>query len=207
MKRLSLVQKIILAITAGVFPFLIIGCGTSQPPRFYTLQSVTSRAAAVDSVSKKESVISLGVGPVEIPDYVDQAQIITRAGRNQLNVAEFDLWGGSLKDGVARVLLENLSVFLTPHAVTVVSWRSYVPTTYRVPVNIIRLDAVKGGDVTVQARWVVVAKDKTLGMIRETSVKKPVKGNEYSDVVAAMGDALEDLSRDISAEVRRTVAR
>ena len=207
MKRASLVQKIILAIITGVFPFLLIGCGSSQPPRFYTLQSVISQAPAVDSRSKKESLISLGVGPVEIPDYLDEAQIITRAGRNQLTVAEFDLWGGSLKEGVGRVLLEDLSSFLAPHGVTVVSWRSYMPTTYRVPVNIIRLDAVRGGDVLLQARWVVVAKDKTAGALRETSVKKPVKGNEYSDVVAAMSDALEDLSRDISAEVRRTLTR
>ena len=55
----------------------------------------------------------IGVGPITVPKYLDRPQIVTRSGRNQLALGEFDRWAEPLQDNVLRVLAENLA-FLIP---------------------------------------------------------------------------------------------
>ena len=40
-------------------------------------------------------------------------------------------------------------------------------------------------------------------MIKETSVSKPIRGNDTRAAVAAMSAAVNDFSRQVAAEVRR----
>jgi uncharacterized lipoprotein YmbA len=56
--------------------------------------------------------VSVSIAPVEVPDYLDRLQIVTRDGNNGLKLAEFDRWGGSLGENIATVLVENLSLLL-----------------------------------------------------------------------------------------------
>jgi hypothetical protein len=186
----------------------LTACGTSQAPRIYTLRS-TATPAPEAVLGQKEAPVVVGIGPVEIPDYLDQPQIITRTGPTRLSISEFDLWGGSLKEDVSRVLLENLSHFLNPSEIRAIFWKSYIPCSFRVPVTILRLDATRGGNVLLRARWALVGKDlQTLGAnMHEMNITKPVKGNDPGDVVAAMSEALEELSKYIASDVKRFSAQ
>jgi uncharacterized protein len=177
MNTLRAARRIVLALAVAVLPFCLLACGSSQAPRLYTLNSIASSSSTEPQKQEGSSVL-IGVGPIEIPDYLDQAQIITRTSRNQLNISEFDLWGGSLKEDVSRVLLEDLSSLLTPSGIAIVSWKSYVPCTVRLPITILRLDATRGGTVSLRAKWAVIRKDvHKFEVLRETVLTKPVKGN------------------------------
>jgi uncharacterized protein len=203
MSTIRSARALILAVAVMILPFCVAGCGSSQSPRIYTLNAIT--LPSQDNLPPQtDPDMIVGIGPVVIPDYIDQAQIITRTTANQLSIAEFDLWGGSLKEDVTRVLIENLGTLLRPAGVTVVFWKSYVPCSLKVPVTILRLDATRGGSVLLRARWAVVGQDShKFEVLREAVLTKPVKGNESSDVVAAMSEALEALSRDIASDVKR----
>jgi uncharacterized protein len=203
MNTLASARIMTLFVAVAVLPFCIAGCGTSQSPRIYTLNTMPLPAHD-DDLREEDPGVIVGIGPIEIPDYLDQAQIITRTSANQLSIAEFDLWGGSLREDVARVLVENIRPLLRPAGVSVLFWKSYVPCTFKVPVSIVRLDATRGGSVTLKARWAVVGKDlQKFEVLRETVLTKPVKGNESSDVVTAMSEALGALSLDIASDVKR----
>jgi uncharacterized lipoprotein YmbA len=200
-------RYLILALVVAAVPMFLIGCGTSPTPRFYTLQSVTF-PEKTDYISFKNAKVAVGVGPVEIPDYLDQAQIVTRTDQNRLIVAEFDLWGGSLKTDVTRVLVENLSALLAGDGMSIFSWRAHVPNMHKLPVSLIRFDAAPGGKVSLKARWAVVGKDNiNLGTMREAAIVKPVKGGQYSDVVAAMSEALEELSKEMAADIKTCLSQ
>ena len=56
--------------------------------------------------------LTIGVGPIRFPDYLDRPGIVTRSSGNTIEIAEFDLWAGSLKDDFMRILAENLSILL-----------------------------------------------------------------------------------------------
>ena len=82
------------------------------PTRFYLLPTLTDVSSPA---AMGERALTIGVGPVTLPPYLDRPQIVTRASRAQLHLAELDQWAASLQDTVARVLAENLSL-LMPHS-------------------------------------------------------------------------------------------
>jgi len=196
----------ILPITIVIF--LIIGCSTvSPPPKFYTLNPISPvKPAGIYSVSDSDTVF--GIGPVEIPDYLDKPQIVTRTAENELILSEFNLWGGSLKIDVARVLIENISSLLASEGITVVSWKTSVPKAYRIPIYILRFDASADNSISLKAKWGIVAKDgKTVESIREFSITKPIRGKDYKDIVYAMSDVLTDLSKEIASIIQSTAKK
>ncbi|OPY76107.1 MAG: hypothetical protein A4E64_01658 [Syntrophorhabdus sp. PtaU1.Bin058] len=194
-------------ICIGIIPFLAAGCGTSAPSRFYTLNSLKS-AGPVQGPAGENAETIVRIGPVNIPDYVDRPQIVTRTGQNEIRVAEFDRWGGSLRNDISRVLIEDLSSILAAGRITVVSWKQYAPGAYRVPLTISRLDVTPGGNLYLKVQWSIIDKDgKTVAAIRESDISRPVNGTEYSAAVIAISDALADLSREVAASIRSAAAK
>jgi len=85
------------------------GCLCTPPSRFYLLPTLTDVSSPA---AMGERALTIGVGPVTLPPYLDRPQIVTRASRAQLHLAELDQWAASLQDTVARVLAENLSLLM-----------------------------------------------------------------------------------------------
>jgi hypothetical protein len=171
------------------------------------LTSLGFPGEAGEVVADSQSVI-VRIGPVEIPDYLDRPQIVTRTAVNELSLGDFDLWGGSLRTDIERVLVENLSVLFAKDHISVVGWKSRYSTVGSVPVRLDRFDAVPGDTVVLRARWGIHGKDgKMLGVPRDMMVTKPVKGFGYGNVVAAMSDALADLSQDMAVGIKSAVVK
>jgi len=196
MKRERLVR--IAAVGVVMVSLLLGGCGLSRSPKFYILSPVNSPGAAGKQAVLSEPTVAVGIGPVEIPDYLDRPQIVTRTAQNGLEVAQFHRWGGLLKPDVARVLIENLSAQLADQ-VAVVPWRRGVPLQHRVAVDVTRFDAMPGDSVWLKAQWTIFGQDgKSVAMARESNVREPVADRDYATVVAAMSKALGSLSQDMA---------
>jgi uncharacterized protein len=172
---------------------MLAGClGTSRPARFYALEPVQVR----HSPGSVPSDAILAVGPIDLPDYVDRPQIVTRTGTNELVIAEFERWGGSLDNQINGTLVTTLQDRLAPGQVAVLPWRSSMRpggTSYRVAVNVSRFDGVLGQSVVLQARWELSVqrggKEESLG-VKEASVTEEITGSDYDALVAAMQRAL-----------------
>jgi uncharacterized lipoprotein YmbA len=140
---------------------------------------------------------TLAIGPVEIPNYVDRQQIVTRTGANELVVAEFDRWGASLENEISGSLVATLRDRLASQQIAVAPWRSAilsgVGATYRAAVSISRFDGIPGQSVVLQGRWELIAqsggKEESLG-VREASVTEKIDADGYDALVAAMQRAL-----------------
>ncbi len=197
----------IAVLSIGIIAFLVAGCGSSAPSRFYTLSSL--KPAGPAQMPSGENIKSIvRIGPVDIPDYLDRPQIVTRTSRNELSIAEFDRWGGSLKNDVSRVLIENISSTLAAGRVTVLPWKQYAPGAYRVPLTITRLDVTPGGNLYLQTQWSIIDKDgKTVTVIKESNISKPVNGTAYSVIVTAISDALADLGQEVAASIKSAIAK
>ena len=142
----------IAGVSAVMLSFFLSGCGSSRPAKFYTLHPVKSIPAAAKQTVLSDPPVTVGIGPIEIPDYLDRPQIVTRTAQNELAQAEFERWAGSLKTDIARVLVENLSVLLPPDQVSVVPWTRGGPLQYRVAVDVTRFDVTPGENVWLKAR-------------------------------------------------------
>ena len=190
-------------VTLGVFLILMGGCASTQPTNFYVLSSLSGSEANKQAGGSDRS-IAIGVGPVDLPRYLDRPQIVTRTSRNELDLAEFDQWAEPLKDNFSNVLAENLSILIPTDSIAVFPWNRSTPIDYRVAVEVTRFEAKTGGNALLVARWSILGKDgKKVLLSRKSSFSKPADAQDYKATVSAMNRALEHLSREIAAAIKR----
>lgn len=193
----------LLAIVA--LSLAVAGCGSSPTAKFYVLSAVKTQEAPGNVASQVERP-SLAIGPVEIPDYLDRPQIVTRTTQNELFISEFDRWGGSIKDDVERVLVENLGALLASDGIVVFSWNRRLPASYRMPVKVLRFDADPGGSVPLKVLWSVGAPDgRSVLLMRESTISQSLSGRDYGAIVAAMSQALGAMSQEMAAGIKSVV--
>ena len=175
------------------------GCASTPPSKFYQLSPAKSQAK---HEAVKEGAVTVAVGPLRLPDYLDRPQIVTRSGRNELHMAEFDRWAGSLDDDVIMVLVENIADLLPADRYFVTKWTPIVETQlsslYWVELFVQRFEGTPGGSVVLKAQWGLFSKDKRLILKRQADITEPVNGGGYDALVGAMSKALEKLSHDIA---------
>jgi uncharacterized lipoprotein YmbA len=195
-------------VALGLFLMISVGCitGTTAPARFYVLSALPSPAEQTQ-VFSEESCLGIGIGPVEIAQYLDRPQIVTRVSPNELKLGDFDKWAEPLKDNVARVLVENVSTLLCTNPIVVFPWRGATMVDYRVEVEVLLLDGELGGNVSLVARWAIFDEERRNMLLnRKSRINEPTDGQSYKAFVSAQSRALGTLSEEI-AEGIKTVAQ
>jgi uncharacterized protein len=199
----SLAPFVLLALA-----LLMAGCAGSPPSRFYTLSSTAERQP--DGVIAQTEIKHLiSIGPIEIADYLDRPQIVTRTSENRVQFSEFERWGGSVKSEISRVLVENISALLGKDGVTAIPWRStYRAVFISVPVTIYRLDAMPGGTLSFEATWGILSSDgKTVETMRDAAFTLPLSGTDYEAIVQTISSAMGKLSSDMVPAIRAALAK
>jgi uncharacterized lipoprotein YmbA len=191
---------------AGAACLTAVGCvnlgeGTLQPTKLYLLNSISTGERTPRPEAGR--ALSIGVGPVHLPEYLDRPQIVRRLTLNELAYAEFAQWAEPLRDSVSRVLQENLSILLETDRVSPYPASGAGPMDYQVSVEVTRLDTEADGTARLVARWTVSSlATKTPLIIRTSAIAVPLSGAGVEAAVAAQSRALESLSREIAAAIR-----
>ena len=193
--KLKLLSLVLLALACG---YLLTGCG-SAPTRFYVLTPLPVSTGQIVSGQGP----GIGVGPVELPDYLDRPQIVTRLDQNQFKLADFDHWSEPVKDNFTQVLAENLSSLIPTERIFVFPWKRENRVDYQVMVNVTRFDRTVDGDSVLTARWRIVGNDNRQELaVRTATYTAPAAGPDYPATVAAMNQTLTALSRDIAGTLK-----
>lgn len=182
---------------------LQLGCSVgkaTKPSDFYVL------SAEPDSSGKTlPASMSLGVGPVTLPDLYDRPQIVTRPETNRIALAEFDRWGGDVRDNLRRVLAHNLSTRLGTDAVRLFPWSGSNTPDLQVTVAFQRFDGDLGGTVKLSGIWRVLDGDRGCELARRSfTLRENTAGQAYADYVSALSAGLASLSQEIAARVALT---
>src|SRR5262245_3171921 len=94
------------------------GCSTSEAPRRLYVLTPLSRVEPVSRAPERHDV-TIGVGPVEVPQYVNRSEIVTGRDSPELQSAASAEWAEPLRDGLTRVLADNLSLLLATERVAI----------------------------------------------------------------------------------------
>jgi len=159
---------------------LFTGCAGSEKSRFYTLDYLARVSSGTPDAGS--GGVSIGIGPVRLPEYLDRPQIVTRTGRYKLDIAEFDRWAAPLGAAFSRVLAENLSILLSTDRVYIYPWNTSRLPDYQVTIEIIQLDGSIPGNADLKVRWSLLKEGKeTRIILRKFRSGKPIAGQGYSD--------------------------
>jgi uncharacterized protein len=178
---------------------------TSTPSRFYILNTLPASETVPATAAAQGPVI--GVGPITLPKYLDRPQIVTRAGRNQLALGEFDRWAEPLQDNISRVLAEHLARLIPTDHLLLQAWPRSATLDYQVTVEVLQFDGWLGGESTLLARWSILDGAEHELFNRMVHLHAPTGGRDYEAMVVVMNQMIETLSRDIATAIQRLASR
>jgi uncharacterized protein len=174
----------------------------SDPTRFYTLTATstgTQDAAAMP-------YIVLGVGPVNVADYLDRSQIVVRESSNQLTLAEFDRWAGSPAKEIQRVLVANLANQLGTERIVSYPWKSSVDPEMTVEMTVEKFE-YGNGKVWLTASWQVYADNGRVAVAFRRSELSRDSDDDYNAISANLSELTGELTAQIAQAVRASATR
>jgi len=186
-------------MTSRTIPVLLLilaalaGCVTTPQARFYALSAAIPPASAT-------SRLSLALGPVALPEYLDRPQMVTRTGGNRLTVDEFNRWGGSLEEEISRVLALYLGRRLGAQHVYSYPSRIAADTDYRIAIEIRSFDGTLGGEVHLDVAWSLIdERSAKVVQTRQSAYQGLTGGADYDAYAAALSALLARLGDDLAA--------
>ena len=193
-------SKIGLSVCMAIL--MLTGCRSATTPiEFYALTPLIGAPEADNTASLGDDV-AVGVGPLQMPKIIDRPQIVSRAGRNRINVDEFHRWAGSIYEDFLTVLAMNLSSLLKTNLVAAYPWEDYFDPDYRVYMEVNQFDGRLGEYALLNITWTITGRQPSdILRVQNSVIKEAVQTADYEDLVAAESRILAALSREMAREI------
>jgi len=176
---------------------LALGClGRSPATHHYTLRPVGGGATAI-------SELSIGLGPVTFPKYLERPSMVIRRGESEIRIDELHRWAGGFEPNVIGALADDLGARLGTDRVFLDPAASPFPVAFQVAVDFHQFEAHEGDAVVVlRARWVIRERSgEERAWTRETTIRQDLPGDSIEDLVAAHDTALARLADVIAGQI------
>ena len=188
-------------------------CTPTPPARLYTL--APAEAAPIEPGTGTV----VGLGPVELPSYLDRPEIVTREGPHEVAIGEFDRWVEPLQPMVVRLLADRLRQATGSREVVPLPARWGAEPRHAVAVLVDRFDADETGQVVLDARWryyqtsdgrslrsghEVISLPPGPASAPATDYGYDMPARDYPALVATMAHAVDELARRIAAALPGT---
>lgn len=179
-----------------LIPFLL-ACSiapSSTPSNFYLLDAVASAP-----VETQSATLRLGIGPVEMPGYLDRPQIVTRVSTKELTLAEFDRWAEPLDQMFSRSLILNLKALLGSEHLYPYPWPRDQQLDYRITVRVLAFENNSTGDATLSVHWQLFSTDRSAqAKSFYVDFAAPAADESYPARIAALNATLAQLAGHIT---------
>lgn len=198
-------RKLFLIKISGLMLLCLLvlsGCLSRSSPTvtYYSLLTMEQlgRAPAISSFPD----VNLGIGPITIPDSLKRSQVATRQHGNQYEFDEFNRWAGVLEKDLTAVLGDNLGQLLGINKVGFFPWMPHFKPTYRVLVDVVRLDGDLDGEAVLIARWAVADADgKEYLAGGKSDYRQPLENASFAALIKAESQLVAELSKEIAGEM------
>lgn len=184
---------------------LSVGCSPLAPQpdhsKFFILTPLADTSPEFAPANTGyDPVLTIGIGPIDFPEYLRRPEVVTLASPNQLNLAAERRWGEPLDRDFARVFAENISTLLKTQQLEKYPWPIRTHIDYQIVVDVQRFETTSDGQSQMIARWII--KDSTGKDLyaSETRASAPVGPGEAGPSIA-LSNNLATLSRDVAAGV------
>jgi uncharacterized protein len=165
-------------------------CGNTRD-EYYGLRAISpGRVHRADGVS-------VGVGSISLPSYIDRAELVFQTGKNQFEVSPNARWIGALRDNIARVLADDLHQTLHSENVSIYPWPREASPRYVIIAEIRQFHGISGNDAILEVSWRIEENGKIV-VRRNDNLLQPIIGDGYAAVVEAESQLLERFAEKIA---------
>lgn len=171
------------------------GCINTPLPDYYVLTPEKGSTRVAVALSD----LSLGLGPITIPETINRPNIVTPLDSNQLEVAEYHRWSEPLIENISRVVITNIADRLGVNKLYAYPWLGN-QIDYQVRIDVLQMIGTPTDEVYLQVRWQLLTGEKPRQLLdtRISEYRVPVAGEGYSAMVAAYSQAVSLLSDEIA---------
>lgn len=186
-------------IFIGLIVFFMKGCASSGPATaFYSLFANRS-PEKIDFENKK---ISIGIGPIVLPEYLDNPSIISLTETQRVKILGYHAWAGSFRESINRVLADDISNILNVDAVWSFPWDNRVRPDYQIRIVFDELAGRQGDKVRLSAKWTVLnKKGDTVILVGSKNIERATASGSVDDYVAAINQTLSSLSLSVAKQL------
>ncbi len=196
--ELMTMRRLLVSIIFCITPFLLTGCATSQPTRFFVLNALDLSQKELPRPCQNDKIFTVALNPINLPHYLDRPQLMTKVNDNEYKLSELNIWAEPLKDTLTRVIAQNLSSVPCIDIVIMPKTLSK-QITYRLSAEVIRLDGTLGGQALFHVQWSITEEQTKKVFINKVSkYKEPVRSHDYNALVTAYNRTIDSFSQEIA---------
>ncbi len=198
--------------SAGVLALVAVlifsGCSMLSPKqehtRFILLAPTTPGGSnsAPSPASPNLMSLAIGLGPVQLPQYLDRPELVIRTSPNGLQLSETNRWAEPLADDFRHVLATDLTNLLGITNIVQYPWNPGTRLNYIVRVEVQRFEADTSNNVRLIAHWDLKPSqsDQVLAS-REAQISYPLSSLAGDTIAAALSKAVAELAAQISSAI------
>ncbi|MFV8820050.1 PqiC family protein [Haliea sp. E17] len=174
---------------------LVAACSTA-PSQHYIL-----RAREVPPASTGD--LSIGVGPVTLPNYLQRNNFVITREQNRLQIDSTERWAEPLENGISRVISINLAGLLDTQDVRSYPWHPKRLPDFAVQLRVLEMEA-DSSEARLIAEWLLLSPGSDGALERRIAqFQQALPANaDAGAMAAAYSDLLYQLSRQIAEAVK-----
>lgn len=191
-----MLRNLIIIILCGS----LAGCQHSPRKHYFILSAASAplqapHSPAAQSNTARNSLI--GIGPIDIADYLDRAYIGYAENDNTLTILENDYWAEPLDKGVARITVLNLAQLNPGRNFVNFPWRSDSKPQYTLRIQLHSLTR-SHNQASIKATWELVDNSNKSNLQRKTFSHEVAVGSDTKALVQAYSQLMAALAEEIS---------
>ena len=176
----------------------LFASGCQQSPRkHYYLLSATPSLNQNDANQSNAISHSIGLGPIELADYLERSHIVRNRDANRVQLADLDHWGEPLEKGIARVLAINLMNRDSSRLVEHFPWRSDAKPELSVRLTIYDLQLINGA-AAINASWKLIDNNTKAVLSQQHFVRSKPSGDSAAHIAKVYSELLAELADEMN---------
>lgn len=182
---------------------LNIACSSAPTTQYYTLVSDNT----ISTITSQPSVLlkdneSIGVGPLVIPNSLENFSVISIENNNNMVINPYYLWAGNLKTNINQVLADNISRSLNLDSVWAFPWDNRNRPKIQIRIVFEYFMGELGKNVTLQTKWTILSDyGKKEIKTEKTIITENLITSDYLSYVQALNLALNKFSLIMATEL------
>ena len=177
---------------------LLPSCSSGPATNYYSLFP----SAALGTKPKALAYDSIGIGPIEVPGYLNNSSIVSRTTSQRLNVSGVHAWAEPLDDAIIRVIQRNLQIASPDAHVQGFPWDMRNKPKVQLQIEFLEFDGVRGERIKLAADWVLIELEKNQVLTRgREELTVASTDASYSAYVSSLNNLLEQFSNLVLTKI------